>query len=157
MKIIFLDIDGVLCTGRAHYSQGQGNGNHGFMDAIDREGVGMLNKIAEDFDATFVISSTWRQMHTKESLTAHLEKYGFLGKIEEDWATPVGGRNRGAEIDEWMERNGPQNIEAYVIIDDVQQFMTWHTDHVVLTDASNGITLKNYYDIRTILGEKAYL
>jgi hypothetical protein len=44
MKIIFLDFDGVLCTLRSHVAQGSA-APRGFMEALDREGVGLLNML----------------------------------------------------------------------------------------------------------------
>ena len=59
MKIIFLDIDGVISTEKSHY-------------ALDKDACDLLGKIIDATDAKIVISSSWRRNtveDTKEELT----------------------------------------------------------------------------------------
>jgi len=85
MKIIFLDIDGVL------------NGFETLNDPtttdlkpdslefwayyIDKDKVERLNQIIDETGASVVISSTWRLILTQEFITKVLESKGFVGSI----------------------------------------------------------------------------
>lgn len=48
MKIIFLDIDGVISTEKSHYT-------------LDKDACDLLGKIIDATDANIVISSSWRR------------------------------------------------------------------------------------------------
>ena len=57
MKIIFLDIDGVL-NSAAYRSQ---LGMRYFSEIIDRRKMPLLQKIVKETDAQIVLTSTWRK------------------------------------------------------------------------------------------------
>lgn len=109
MKIIFLDIDGVLVTT-----------NHGF-DGIkeyhsnlethamfDKNAVHNLNRLIEATEARIVLSSSWRTTTTTEELESILKR-GGVENARVTGATPhvnVNGRShRGAEISAWLDKN----------------------------------------------------
>ena len=109
MKIIFLDIDGVL--------------NAGCEDEpfILPECAQRLNCIIQETGATVVLSSAWRNLiHSGEMTTkgfqrllqTHMIRCHVLG------ATPEvrGVLGRGKQISVWLAENGP--VECYVVIDD---------------------------------------
>ena len=118
MKIIFLDIDGVL------------NGFETLNDPtttdlkpdslefwayyIDEDKVKRLNQIIDETDAMVVLSTSWRLHLTQKFITEVLELKGFGGYI-------VGAtiemplNSRADEIDCWVFRTRP---EKYIIIDD---------------------------------------
>ena len=64
MKIIFLDIDGVICTPKTDFRY------------LDIRCVNHLNNIVEDTGAKIVISSSWRYGRTLKGLQNLL--YNFL-------------------------------------------------------------------------------
>lgn len=125
MKVIFLDIDGVLNT--AHSMKKREvfieMGDHvvGF-NQFDEICVENFNKLIEATGAKIVISSTWREGCVRNGtfhlLVEHLKKQGVKGEVIGH--TPVtwkGVRNR--EIDMWLEENKESSgVEKYVIIDD---------------------------------------
>jgi hypothetical protein len=155
MKIIFLDMDGVLCTNRAHIAQGgiQGMPNHSFMDALDREGVGMLTAIEKKCgDILYVLSSTWRKRHTKKEMEDWLRRYGWTGEFHPDWRTGELNGPRGLEIEEWLSRH--PDTENYVILDDSGDMLESQKYHFVQTDDYNGIMAENYWHMERIF-EKA--
>lgn len=49
---------------------------------------------------------------------------------------------RGSEIQEWLTQN-EKGVDAYVIIDDVDDFLPEQQQHLVLTNPDVGITLEN--------------
>jgi hypothetical protein len=153
MRIIFLDMDGVLCTTRAHYAQGYLNmPNHGFMDALDREGIGMLNKFnAEHPDVIYVLSSTWRKHHTKKEMEEWLkDKYGWNGKFHDDWRTDDGGPIRGNEIQRWLDKH---QVDNYLILDDSSDMLPEQQYHFIHTDDYNGISFENYEHMEKVFAD----
>jgi len=150
MKIIFLDMDGVLCTMRAHIGQGyQGMPNHGFMDAIDREGVSMLNAFCAKFpDTKYVLSSTWRKHHSKKAMEEWLQIFDWKGEFHVDWKTDEDGPIRGNEIERWLLAH--KDVTNYIILDDSSDMLDSQKFHFVQTDEYNGITAGNFWHMERI-------
>ena len=126
MKIIFLDIDGVLNSAE-YMSFKQEEWNSGDdSKMIDENSVSLLNKIVQETGAKVVISSSWRLHFTIEKLREILCSKGFIGEIIDKTPTinPLideievhGNIPRGLEIQKWL-RSKPHNIESFVILDD---------------------------------------
>lgn len=139
MKIIFLDIDGVLnyqdyVAAKKQERTAQLKESPLVIPAsewygphqIDPEKVALLNRIVEETEAKVVISSTWRKRFTIEEMQALLEKRGFKGEVIDYTPEPFQkGNDRwsktGDEIARWLvEREqagrGPEFI--YVVLDD---------------------------------------
>lgn len=145
MKIIFLDIDGVLCTFRSHIAQGSpGPG----MCALDREGVGLLNMLYDE-DTFYVLSSSWRHFHDKSYMTNHLKKFGWSGQFHMDWCTQDFDGSRGEQIQEWLNRHS--EVEKYVIIDDDSNMLKSQKRNFVKTIEYDGISWKNFQNAAKIL------
>jgi hypothetical protein len=110
MKILFLDIDGVLNSAFVLEEQRRG-------DAISREMIERVNKIVDATGCKIVISSTWRIYQRFDKLTALLYSYG-LRRVIIDATEDLGGYDytRGDEINEWVFRH--REIEMFVILDD---------------------------------------
>lgn len=108
MKIIFIDIDGVLNTF-------QEIRNHGF-DYIDPVKVHLLSTIVSATGAELILSSMWRLKFEDRCLvTAAFDEYGM--KLAD-----MTGKNqfsRGNEIQDWLNENKhKKQIEDFVILDD---------------------------------------
>jgi hypothetical protein len=155
MKIIFLDMDGVLCTQRSHIAQGLQHmpDHHPFMDALDREGIGMLNKFNEKHpDVLYVLSSTWRKHHTLQQMIDYMcGVYGFNGEFHPDWKTVELSGPRGLEIQEWLARH--PDTDNYLILDDNDDMLESQKYHFVQTDDFNGITMRNYWRMEQVFAE----
>lgn len=119
MKIIFLDIDGVL-------------NNYDILakadaqpDTIDPVMVSRVNKIVEATGAKIVLSSTWRIMFgLEQTVNAYLIPAGLKGEVID--ATPHLHRTawgatitRGKEIALWLAMN--PGVERFVILDDLDE------------------------------------
>lgn len=147
MKVIFLDIDGVLnvCTQQRDE----------FGSIFHKEFVDNLKHIIEETNAKIVITSTWRfsglntmkEMWSKRNLPGNVIGITpFKSKKEKEcksiWNNlPFKERcERGWEIEDWLEEN---KVESYCIIDDdfdflpnqlgrfVQTFDNWdHPDNI---------------------------
>lgn len=106
MKIIFLDIDGVL-----NYHGYGGN----FRATLAIDCITQLNAITDATQAQIVISSTWRKTYPLAGLIAFLREQGVTGHILD--STPnLNGLPRGEEIAQWI--NAHPGVENFVILDD---------------------------------------
>lgn len=126
IKIVFLDIDGVL--NNIVYSE-MWRTFHGIKkglnEALDPANVNLFRLIVEKTEAKIVISSAWRQSaHFKRDTQEEMivlfkelfEKYGWhnapiIG------ITPRLGGFRGEEIATYLD-TFPEKVEDYIIIDD---------------------------------------
>lgn len=105
MRVLFLDIDGVL--------------NHGETDAyFEPERVQILNKILVATDANLVVTSTWRIGATAEEMEEVLASQGVLpGRVI--GVTPDLDDQRDQEIREWLRTwTDCYGIEKIAILDD---------------------------------------
>ena len=142
MKIIFLDIDGVL------------NSNQWLRHRIDvlkrdriyngdfpKGTVNELNYLIEKYDFKIVISSSWREQKTIEELKHHFINEGIKSEII--GSTPILRNTRGNEIQKWLDET-QFNIESYIILDDNND-MELLSENLVLIDSDTGLNA-NYRD-----------
>lgn len=148
MKVLFLDIDGVLNSHdwfRRRVTE-QPTGNY-WERQIDPRAVGLLNEIIEATGAKIVISSTWRKNYTLQELRAGLESRGFCGEIIAVTGEDLSGI-RGWEIGKWLDehfygtsyRIPMRNvIERFAIVDDDSDMEHLHP-HLIQTSFDVGLT-----------------
>ena len=122
MKVIFLDVDGVLNTPSSESRCGEYIG-------IDDEKVEKLKKIVEKTKTEIVLISTWKKYWRKEEKLKPLQDYSanYLDeklakqglKAIDKTKDKADGRylSRGESILEYVYRN---NVENYIILDDCQ-------------------------------------
>ncbi len=111
MKILFLDIDGVLNS-----KAGWERDNPDTIKYMQKECVTLLNKIvAEIPDLKIVISSSWRHAFPMEDIITMLGDAGkvVIGKTPQ---VHLSGGQRGDEIQSWLDFN--PGVENFVILDD---------------------------------------
>lgn len=119
MKVIFLDIDGVLVTRNSIKYQ---HLNYPDETSIrfSKNAVKYLNKLIRLTKAKIVISSTWRLFHSLEDLQNIFKKQGVSGMIISTTSienAPVEiDIPRGQKITDWLANHS--EVEQYVIIDD---------------------------------------
>ena len=140
MKLVFLDVDGVLNS--TAYLLGPPRKPTLHEEGISRSMVEHLNLLLRATGAKVVISSTWRCYVPLPKLVEMLERRGFQGEVIGQ--TPdMPGMDRGVEIEAWLEAydENPEgeDIEAFVIIDDNAD-MEPHMARLVQTDAAFGLT-----------------
>lgn len=117
MKVIFLDVDGVLnyagCKAQC-----------GMYLGIEDDKVALLKKIVDATDAKIVLSSTWRlginnKGHRLEGHADYLKdklgKYG-LEIYDKTEQLTRNGELRGKEINEWLSRH--PEVNQWVVLDD---------------------------------------
>jgi hypothetical protein len=141
MKIVFLDIDGVL-------------NDHAWMDHagscdIKRECVLRLNRILRETGAVIVVSSAWRYMVHGEAMTLQgfaymMRTHGLLsGRIHGLTCTDELIAHRGDQIAAWLAEH--DGVESYVVLDDddgfsVSRCQGRHAHPFVRTDGAIGLT-----------------
>jgi hypothetical protein len=139
MRVIFVDIDGVLNYPKIWGKTGPA--------AMDPRLVHMLAKVVEETEAKCVLSSTWRLGDGYEETLKCLEFLGwenvrevFIGK------TPVSGTSvRGIEIGEWLHEN--PEATSFVILDDDNDMGNF-MNHLVRTNPKTGLTEKDIEKIK---------
>jgi hypothetical protein len=116
MKIVFLDIDGVL-NSKAYWMKIRGPGVD-VDDKLDPEAIKRLNRIIAVSGARIVLSSTWRMGYVNDmpGLRQLFVDNGIAGDVID--ITPIDARTRGEQIQDWLNKQEKGSIESFVIIDD---------------------------------------
>lgn len=167
MKIIFLDIDGVLNSDRSIIG-----GNFRMeRDAdkfddyrikftkctIDPICCDLINTVLREFpEASIVLSSTHR-MHYEDGPNKLKELQDYLTFLGIDGSRLIGytprlHKMRGEEIQAWLDAH-PQ-VESYVILDDSNDMLIQQAGNFVRTDPAIGISAENYKSITRLFGKE---
>jgi hypothetical protein len=150
MKIIFLDIDGVLNYQRMTDAIETESGK------VSKSAIELLNQLTDETDAKIVISSTWRKDSRRDCIES-LKTAGVTGDIIGKTGTGCGCCLRGNEIRNWLRRNekvlGCQEHEfkKYVILDDDSDMLLWQQDYFVLVDRFVGFTEQTLFKSKKVL------
>lgn len=161
MKLIFLDIDGVL-NHEAFYLK-RANGNlivpaYSDKAEICPEALSNLNTLVSNTGAKVVISSTWRLGKTVEWFKKFFFDLGFVGDVLD--VTPDMRREcvfRGNEIHKWMSDNRDKlgaelhKYRGYVILDDDSDMLYWQRNNFILVDRFVGLTKGTVFQAEKIL------
>ena len=125
MKVIFLDIDGVLNTSQTFVDIHNEYKKTGIRRIeIDINRLILLKKIVEQTGAVIVLSSSLRKFGKMENGTCIPlnEKMADLIKLLKNYGlniydiTPIDAKgNRQNEIDSWLK---DKNVESFIILDD---------------------------------------
>ena len=151
MKVIFLDIDGVLVTRSfwkqleledKNWLQKARDGDHHHL--FDPSCVANLNQLIEETGAKIVVSSTWRWLG-KEKLIEIFKRRNVFGDIigittlerKQEDSLVYSGECRGLQIQEYIEEH-KDDIENYVIIDDDSDMLDSQLDNFVNTKFDTG-------------------
>lgn len=101
MKVLFLDIDGVINSHEWCELNPFCLGWEGWKRQIDPALLSLLNQIVEATGASVVLSSTWRFSWTAESITELFRECG--GTFPVDDVTPPTIRGRADAIYAWLD------------------------------------------------------
>lgn len=139
MKVIFLDIDGVLNT-EAYRKNPEVN----YFDApVSEVHIYLLEYLVKKTDAKIVLSSTWREYWEKGETQS--DSFGvYINKLFEKYGLAIFDktpelRDRDIEISEWLKLHKGR-IENYVIIDDFDfEWSDENKKHLVKTNDKTGL------------------
>lgn len=154
MKVIFLDIDGVLNsheTCKYYHELYKENGFGGFFREDDEPTikntklgqclVDNLKTIIEATDSVIVVSSTWRKHYDTQVFEKMFALYGLQAKVIDktpNYSTRFKRAERGFEIKEWLCEH--ENITSYVIIDDDNDMLAEQESNFVQTSFEVGLS-----------------
>lgn len=116
MKVIFLDIDGVLNSYIHDRERSEKDGN------IDRTRLVLLKELVDRTGAKIVLSSSWRNHWDKDETKCDeigreiALDFASAGLEIYDKTLKVGYLERSQEINLWLKDNA--NVEKFVIFDD---------------------------------------
>jgi hypothetical protein len=149
MKVLFLDVDGVINSVRSATAFG------GFpwkvdskeIKLFDNVAISLIRKICKETNTKIVLSSTWRKTVGWKALRDAL-------KLDIIDATPFtfSERMRGVEINEWLEKH--PEVTKYVIVDDDTDMLEAQKKNFVRVDSLEGLSYKNYKQILSIIGNE---
>jgi HAD domain in Swiss Army Knife RNA repair proteins len=147
MRVLFLDVDGVL--NRATFSPAQ---SVGLRSWIEEELAARLDRVCQEAGAVLVMSSSWRAGRTMEELRDDLAAAGIRTPLID--VTPIqGGRRRYEEIESWLQAwqaAGDEEIESFAIVDDLHD-MGPLAERFVRTSTFNGLDESSARELVRIL------
>lgn len=136
MKIIFLDIDGVLINSSSLLTP---------TDSYipDSKCLRLLNGLIKRTEPRIVITSAWRIERTLVELQELLSGWGVEGIVLDKTPTSPNSReeDRGFEIQLWLDdrKKNRGDVESFVILDD-NNHMPKLLDFLVQTKFEPGLT-----------------
>lgn len=154
MKVIFLDIDGVLNSNRSAKALGgmpwPGKAKDRDWHLFDPVAVGLLQKACEETGAVCVLSSSWHASDPQDlsDLENRLEVQ-IVGVTPDSRGSEV----RGEQIHMWL--CGHPEVEAWAIIDDDADMLEYQKEFFVKTSFREGLLFEHYMRLVSILGLEA--
>ena len=174
MKVLFLDIDGVLnsenwfgyrlyCIKNNMFNEVINFVNTNDerikhkLSMIDDRAIANLNRIIEETGCKVVLSSSWRScVEAENTLTEYLLKlkgfkYELYDVTPRIWVKEF-GTQRGEEIQLWMDKESEKNeIESYVILDDDSDMLPKQMSNFIHVDGQVGLIDKDVFKAIKIL------
>ena len=152
MRIVFLDVDGVLNYQGCKFSCGRYVG-------IDPKKIEYLKRIVDETGAVIVLTSSWKDgwdpthKEDQDMLATYLDKNLANFGLKIISKTYDHGNDRGAGIKKWME---DRPVESFVILDDCvfDYEREGITDRFVHTRWKDGLTEEDAQKAITILNTK---
>ena len=156
MKVIFLDIDGVL-----NHTGCKEKLKSGCYFVAEYK-MALLKKLVEETGAKIVLSSSWRigwfdlengiRSHNANDFIALREKFAEYG-LEFLGYTPFKSvKGRGEEIDLWLRAWEGEPVESFVILDDMNgRYLRPYAGRLVRTSFTTGLLPKHVELAKKIL------
>ncbi|GAB2471666.1 hypothetical protein GCM10027082_23930 [Comamonas humi] len=147
MRVLFLDIDGVLNSTRTCVATG------GYPQRLeDRAGfdwiaIKLLQRLCDSSGIQVVLSSAWRTFNDFKTVAKAFD----LPIID---ATPVLTGSRGDEIKAWLDNH--VEVTHYAIIDDDPDMLEMQMPYFVQTNGFEGMSWANFTRLCSIFGESPF-
>jgi hypothetical protein len=152
VKVLFLDIDGVLNSQRSCIAFGgfphEVDGYH--RDMFDEVALRLIRGIVKKADASVVLSSSWRILHDYRDIGRALE-LPIIDATPRMWSP---GKVRGHEIAQWL-ADHPE-VETYVIVDDNSDMLEEQKPYFVHTCNFDGMRWADAEKMATLFGVSIY-
>ncbi len=162
MKVIFLDIDGVLNSENYMHELIYKNINeyeNGIYQFIDDISIDIIVQLCKTYDIKLVITSSWRYNTVKDTIEMFSKPeyiklhplipyiIGVTPRLFE-WCEDgsVDYEDRGYEIDFWIEEQ-KEEID-YVILDDDTDMLESQQDHFIHINRKHGLSGKYKYVVQ---------
>lgn len=175
MKIIFLDIDGVLNSVRSFIASpntGQLPYTEWVFASVDPIAVRMIERVLNEQAAYIVVSSshrnrfftgkteevstddvrcTWQRWeHDLPNLQDYMMRIGFSTREQIIGCTPdIPHAMRGAQIQAWLDRH--PEVEQWAIIDDDSDMLPEQAHRFIKTTTDNGFMFEHYKKLEKML------
>lgn len=147
MKVLFLDIDGVLNTHKTRLLHGDVFINTvGVKDKLDPYGSLFIKRLSQ-YGIQIVLSSVWR---SGVRFVEEKEKAFSFPIIDRTPWYPFPGSIRGDEIKLWLDAH--PEVTHYCIVDDDSDMLEEQKPFFVQTKHQEGITFEDMEKICKILG-----
>jgi hypothetical protein len=149
MKVLFLDIDGVLNSARTCLAHGGYPHEFGptHMAMFDTTAVALIRGLCKTAGVSVVVSSAWRITHTWQEIGAGLD----LPTID---STPRLVGPRGAEIQAWLDAH--PSVTMYAIVDDDSDMLPEQAPNFVQTSGFEGLSFSNFERLCALFGVDKY-
>lgn len=163
MKIIFLDIDGVVNTTENKWETGRVKFRGKRCIPTNREPKRVLAKLIEwmlENDVYFVMSTSWGRSSTSKDWNEILRNYGVKKDLVVSRTVLSSEGIRGLEILDWVEKwntvgvekYGKEKVESYVVVDDLVKNIIPYIKPkscIIHTDDRKGLTESDFEKIKS--------
>ena len=114
---------------------------------MDPVAVELLNSIYDITQCECVISSSWREICSKNDIQALFDLNGLRLPFHDDWETPrvLLSHHRGEEILSWVEDH--PEVTKWIAVDDDKLIAKFPKSHKCLVTEDNGILYADYKHI----------
>ena len=162
LKVLFLDIDGVLnCTFPTPSDDYEWVDLDEWRYGFNPQLVARLRYVLANTGCKIVVSSSWRH-HTSYAPYEPTENWRDvlarkLGRTREETFAGETGRDpkgkRGLEINKWLDENP---VDSFCVVDDEVSDITPYVDRrkVVKTDMKHGLTIEDARRIIQVLNKE---
>jgi len=149
MKVIFLDVDGVLNSAEGYHRD-----KLGYVHYLQRECMDRLSRIAEALpDVKFVLSSSWRFSTPYPDFRRLLvANKVYVNLVSQTPLVTLSG-SRGVEIGRWLKEN--PGVKDFVILDDSSD-MGQFKKKLVQTSWEKGLQDEHVDEVIRRLGGSAH-
>lgn len=150
LKVLFLDIDGVLNSHRSCMALGgiPSGLEPADLALFDPLALSLLQSLCEVAELSVVVSSSWRICH-------HWDAIGRALALPTIDATPRLAGCRGDEIAAWLAAS-PTPVAQYAIVDDDSDMLPDQAAHFVRTEHAEGLSFANLRSLCAIFGVSEY-
>ena len=164
MKVIFLDVDGVInLVWPLPSKEERGARDELEFEIFAKDGyrilsypnyraVKLINKLTEETGAKIVVSSSWRSVNGNTwRIRKTFEECGLSGEVIGETPFLSWSGVRGNDIKAWLDKT-KLSIESFLILDDDDDMLKEQLSSFIKTDPYDGFDFANYLEALKILG-----